>query len=204
MESVIIFDEYGQSWRIYEDESYYQEAKRNIEESESGRVVWPLMKLTENRGYGWWVTYHKIADIEKELTSMGIPDPSKYRLISIDHQYTPSELRDLLQKFGSYLSNLFAVEQKLVAQNHALKEGLKTGLKVAMQNLEDKKGSVTDRESEVLSNNELLLNTRRLEIDTASLMELVSGWRKAYESAYATASRLITLMIGEAQHLGGN
>lgn len=204
MESVIIYDEYEQPWRIYSDEPRYEEAKQNVEEANGEKVHWPLMKLTEGRGYGWWVTYQKIDGIEKELTAMGILDPSKYRLIDPEHQYTPDELRSLLQRFGSFLSNLHAIEQKLVAQNYALKEGLKTGLKVTASKTESKAKSVGDRDAEILSSNELLLETRRLEIDTGSLIELVSGWRKSYESAYATTSRLITLLLGEAAHLGGN
>lgn len=203
MDSVIIYDEYEQPWRIWEDDRQWLEAKQNTDESE-GRVHWPMIKLMEGRGYGWWTAFKRIADQEKELEQMGIPDPGKYRLIQADHQYSPEELRKLLQTFGGYLANLYAVENKLLAQKSALEKALKTGLQVATQQIEEKKTTVKDKEAAVLSSNELLLNTRRLEIDTGSAYDLVSGWRKAYESAYNAASRLITLMIGEAQHLGGN
>lgn len=204
MESVIIYDEFNQPWRIYEDDRQWPEAKKNVEENEGRDVFWPMVKLMEGRGYGWWTAFKRIADLEKELEQMGIPDPGKYRLIQVDHQYTPDELRKLLQSFGGYLANLYAIEAKLLAQKLALEKGMKTGLQVAMVRIENKKSTVKDREGEVLSENELLLNTRRLEIDTGSAYELASGWRKSYESAYNAASRMISLMIGEAQHLGGN
>lgn len=159
--------------------------------------------LMPEEDYGWWKTFEKMDATKDDLKNMGIPNPAGTRLIDWDKQYSPPELRDMLQRFGSYLSILYGLEGEIEGQCHALKEGYKTGVQVAMVRSESAAKTIKDREGEVISGNELFLSTKRMEIDNESILKLVQGYRKAYESAYNTISRLITLMLGEAEHLGG-
>lgn len=197
MAHVIIYDEYDQPWKLFEDDELYQEA---VEQSSGveGRIIWPLSKIVSGRGYGWWTTFKKIDEFEADLEKM-VPHPVKSRLIDIDKEYLPSELSDLLQKFGSYLAILHHTEGVIEAQCHALKEGFKTGLSVATARHESKATAVTAKEAEVLAGNELLKQTRRLQINNEACLIIVKSWRQSYEQAFATASRLVTLMLGEAQ-----
>jgi hypothetical protein len=159
--------------------------------------------MTEDRGYGWWTTFEKIDEVVQNLEKMGIPNPSGTYLIDINKEYSPEELRSLLQRFGSYLSILYGLEGKVEGQCHALKEGYKTGLQVALVRQTTNGKTVKDREGEIVSGNDMFLTTRRMEIDNESVLKVIQGYRKSYESAYNTISRLITLMLGEVQHLGG-
>lgn len=200
MAHVIVYDEYNQPWKIEEDDKFYQEAVTSTKTSYPDIVVWPLSKIVSGRGYGWWTTFRKIDEFEADLEKM-VPHPVKQRLIDIDKEYTPTELSDLLQKFGSYLAILHHTEGVVEAQCHALKEGFKTGLSVATAKYESKSKTtaVTAKEAEVLAGNELLKQTRRLQIDNEACLIIVKSWRQSYEQAFATASRLVTLMLGEAQ-----
>lgn len=142
-------------------------------------------------------TYQKLDALVLDLEKIA-PNPTKYRLIDLDKEYTPQELRDLLQKFGSYLSSIHPIEARIEAECHAIKEGLKTGLSIAVVK-EEKNGTIKDREAYVLSINEALKKTRMLQIDNESSLIIVQGWRKAYEAAYTCVSRIITLELGEMQ-----
>lgn len=188
-----IQDEYGQTWNIFEDDANYQEAKVSIEK---GIKTWPLEKILEGRGWGWWTVFKDIDDYEREIGKI-IPDPVKNPLIQTDHEYTPTELSDMLQQLGSYLSILYAHESKVEAHCNALREGFKTGLQVAMARYETESKTVKGQEAEILSGNELFLQTKRMEIKDESILLVISGWRKAYEQAYATISRIVSLRIGE-------
>jgi hypothetical protein len=196
-DKVVIFDDYGQKWNIFPDDSLYEEAKQAVEQS-SGKVVWPLEKITEHRGYGWWSTFKKLDEFESDLEKQ-IPNPGKQRLLDIDKEYLPFELRDLLQRFGSYIATLHHLEGMVEAQCLTLKEGFKTGMSVAITQLESPEATVSGRESQVLATNELFRQTKRMQIDNEAILALLKGWREAYETAWNTTSRLITLAVGEAQ-----
>lgn len=143
------------------------------------------------------IAFNKLEDLIKELEKI-CPDPAKGRIIDIEKEYTPQELRDLLQKFGSYLSSLHTIEAKIEAQCHAIKEGLKTGISLSVSQMENK-ATIKDREANLLASNESLRELKRMQIYYESYLTLVQGWRQAYHSAYSTISRLITLMLGEIQ-----
>lgn len=195
---VYIEDQYGQNWRIEDNDPLWQEAKTAVDTAPDGKVMWSLEKLSKNKGYGWWTTFKKLDEIEADLEKI-MPNPGKGLLIDINHEYTPLELRDLLQRFGAFLSTLNHTEGLIEAQCHTLKEGFKTGLSVAMSTRESKETSISGREAEVLASSDLLKTNRRMQIDNEATLLLIQGWRKAYEAAYQTASRLVTLFIGESQ-----
>ena len=141
-------------------------------------------------------TFDKLDAFEADLEKM-MPNPGKVRLIDINKEYSPTELQDMLQHFGSYLATLHWNVAMIEAQTHALKESLKTGLQVRVVGA-DPKLTVSAREAEVLAGDELLRDTRRLQIDNESVLILAKGWLSAYEAAYAAISRIVSLTIGEA------
>lgn len=194
---VIIFDEYSTPWRITEEDLQWEEAKAAVEEANGARVVWPIAKLVQGRGWGWWSVYKRLSDFEDELSAL-VPNPAKQRLIDVKDSYTTTQLRDMLQHFGSYLSTLHNMEGLVEARCHALKEGLKTGLQVAVSQSESKASSVTAREGEIMSTSEVFKMTRKMQIEEEACLLLVTGWRKSYEAGWNTISRLITQEMGEA------
>jgi len=149
----------------------------------------------EREGWGWWTVFNKIDEFEKELSRL-VPNPD--HILNTNKEYTPNELRDLLQRFGSYLSTLHNLEGKMEAQSHAVKEGYKAGMSVAVAKSESKATSVSGKENEVLANNEIFKDAKRMQIDYECQLLLLKGWRQAYEQGWATVSRLITITIGEA------
>lgn len=195
-DSIVVYDQYQQAWRVTPDDPLYSEAKAASVNGE--KVFFPLGKIVQGRGWGWWSVFKHLDDLEEDLAKQ-IPNPGKVRLIELDREYLPSELRDLLQRFGSYLANLNHIEAMVEAQNHALKEGLKTAMSVAMAKSESTAKTVSGVEADVMASNELLRDTRKMQIDHEATLILIRGWRTAYEQAHQTVSRLITLAIGEVQ-----
>lgn len=199
MDSITVWDQYGQPWRIDPDNPLYEEAQSEAATVSPEKVIWPISKITEDRGWGWWSVFHKLEDFEAELEQL-IPNPHKQRLIDLDTEYTPEDLENMLQKFGSYLASLHHTEGMLEAQCHALKQGLKTGMDIAIaQNSTiNKIPTVSGRETAMLSGQEVFRDTRKMQIEFESTLLLVKGWRNAYEQAWTTTSRIISLRIGEA------
>lgn len=196
MEFVTVLDEYEQRWKIYEDEPLYKEAK---EANKSGaEVIWPLLKIAQNRGWGWWTVFKDLEEFERDLEAQ-LPNPSKSRLIDTEREYSPKELNDAMQIFGGYLSILYHLEGKCEAQCHALKEGFKNGMIVAMARSPSASSTLTAKEGEILSENQLFSDTKKLQIKHESTLMLIQGWRKSYEQAFATISRIVTLRGSEAQ-----
>jgi hypothetical protein len=145
----------------------------------------------------WENVFVEINNLEKNL-SQEIPNPSKFYL-DLDKEYTPSELRDLIQHFGSYLALLTKRESIWEAQCHALKQSYDNGLAIAVALSDVKSSTAKGKEAQALANNELLIETKRMQISYESALIVVQGWRKSYEHLYALASRLITLTLGELE-----
>jgi len=196
MSFVTVYDQFSQAWKVTENDPLYPEALQ--EASKGDKIYWPLKKIVESRGWGWWAIFKHLDELEADLEKQ-MPNPGKVRLIELDKEYLPTELRDLLQRFGSYLANLYHIEAMVEAQGHALREGFKTGLTVAIAQSGSTANTVTAKEAEVLANNELLRDTRKMQIDHEATLILIKGWRTSYEQAHQTVSRLITLAIGEVQ-----
>lgn len=196
MNFVTVFDQWQQPWKIFENDPQWNKANEDIQANGGQPVYWSLSQLVQGRGWGWWTCWKKLDEFEADLERM-MPHPGKVRLLDLDREYTPTELRDLLQRFGSYLSNLHHLEAMIEAQGHALRESYKVSMGVAIRDLEA--GTLRDREAEVLSGSETFKQTKRMEIEHQSTLTLIKGWRVAYEQAWSTVSRLISLTIGEVQ-----
>lgn len=138
----------------------------------------------------------KLKSFEEQL-AMIVPDPNRERLLELNREYTPDELKALLQKFSSYLASLDAWEGRLEAECHILRKGLATGIAVASARLDSKDKTVSGREAEVLSENEGLRQCKILEIESGANLLIIQGWRKAYSDAYVGVSRIVSLVMGE-------
>lgn len=126
------------------------------------------------------------------------------RTLELGRDYTSVELENLLQTFGAHLANLFATEGRIKAECHLLKEGYKNGMRVAVA----RHGSLADttvsgREGQILSENESFRNVLSLLIKNEAALELIEGWRRAYDQAYASTSRIVALQIGEMNMQSG-
>lgn len=202
MKFIIVHDEYDQRWKIFEDDgAIYLEAERQFNELnqlvDNPKIVWPIRFLTENRGWGWWTVWAAVDEVEKSLETF-MPNPAKTLLIE-EREYTPTELQDLLQKLGSHLATLHSLLGKNYATAHALKEGFNGAVKVGIAQLEGSKTrTVKDKEGQLMAGNELLRQTKRMQIQSDSVAIMLKGWVDSYEIAWQTISRIITLKMGEA------
>lgn len=126
------------------------------------------------------------------------PNPAANRLLSLDHEYTMVEIRDLLQHFGSYLASLIAIQGRIEAEQTIISKALKIGIGIAILEPEIKSSSITGKEAELLSKNEDFAGLKRLEIKNEARLTLVKSWVKAYEAAYTAASRIFSVDSTEA------
>lgn len=145
--------------------------------------------------HGAQETFKKLDEVEAEL-EIQCPNPRKVRLIEIHKEYNPTEIQDMLQAFGSHIAYLTAFVATLEAQTHALKETYKAGIQVAVSKI-DPKLSLTAREGEVLATQDIFNSTKKLQIVNESALIMAKGWLEAYEAAYTTVSRMVTLLVGE-------
>lgn len=150
--------------------------------------------------YSVQLAQEKLDEFQKSL-EMLVPNPSGYRLLDLNREYTPQELRDLLQKYGSYVATLCSLEGRLEAESVLVDKGLKTGLSVAVTQLDSKTTTVSGREAEILASNEMFRDLKKLQIYNEAYMALLKGWKDAYQQGYSTVSRLISLLLGEVEHL---
>lgn len=201
-EFVIILDNYGYPWRVTEDLGIFEEAKKAVELAKGEKVYWPLQKLTEGRGWGWWTVFHSMEEVETQLDKL-MPNPGKVALIDDTREYTPTELQDLLQMLGSHLATLHALVGKNMGSAHALKEGFNWAVKVGLNDLETTETTVSGREGQLMANNELLRQTKRQQIQSESVLAMLKGWIDSYDMAWQTVSRIITLRLGEVSLMTG-
>lgn len=203
-EFVVIHDNYGYPWRVEEDNPLYQQAKTALQNApktvadgaEPPKVYWPLAKLVEGRGWGWWTVFHSMEEVEQELEKI-MPHPAKVALIE-EREYTPTELQDILQMLGGHLALLHSLVGKNIGSVHALKEGYNAAIKVGLVDVETSETTVTGKEGQLLFGNELLRETKRRQIQSEAVLAMLKGWIDAYDIAWQTVSRVITLRMGEA------
>ena len=126
-----------------------------------------------------------------------VPNPVKRRLINTEHEYTALELKDLLQMLGSHLATLTAVAGKLEAECHLLKETFKKDMSMALARNATSATQVAIKEGEILVINKELQQIKYMQIESEAFFLLVKSWRNAYDDAYTSISRIVTLEIGE-------
>lgn len=135
-------------------------------------------------------------------------DPSTVRLLKIGEEYTPEQLQELLQRYGSYIGSLINTEKKIGADIYLLKQSYRTGMDIAMAK-EVFPATVTaqrTREAFILAKDEMgapYRTAKTLLIKEEACYQVVKGWREAYEAAYAAVSRIVSLVVGEQGMQGG-
>lgn len=146
--------------------------------------------------------YDDIDQMEAALEQIG-PNPISTKLVDPRHPYTIEELKTNLQWIGSCLSSLHAIKGKITGRAHALKESVNNAVDQTMVGFVSEQNSVTGKRAEILSTNTSFSSARELQINQESRLELVSGWVRAYTTAWETMSRMITEQLGEAEHITG-
>lgn len=146
------------------------------------------------QAWGWWSVFDEMDSVEASLEKEML-NPAKARLINHNQEYTGAELRAQLQYLGSCLSVLHATVAKTEAQGYALDESFKMGMKVAIKDVAGP--TLAERESTVLTQNEVFRKTKKMGINHEALLILLKGWVKAYEAAYTAISRMLSMDLGE-------
>lgn len=140
-----------------------------------------------------------IADFQVRMNAF-VPDPTPRRLVSGDVEYSPDEIIQMLQEYSGYISNLCALEGRMMAEENVMKKGYKNGLRIAVAGFQSTATSVSGKESEFLASEEGATYRRVAGdiIKQESCLMIVRGWIKAYESAYTGISRVVTVVESEA------
>lgn len=147
--------------------------------------------------------------LAKFCTELGIfvPDPTPYRLIDPDADYTPEQLRALLQRFGAYISSLTAFFGKLESEHSLMEKNYKLSRKIMMGRYDGPSTTtLAERESQLLNTDQgqELIRLEQDVIRSESSIIVVKSWINSYESAYTSISRVVAVMESEANSTGGN
>lgn len=191
---VLIMDEFGIYHEIDEHDPAWEEAKGAVEEAGEGNpVVWPLKKITYNKGFGWWTVWASLDEVVTELEQV-MPNPTKTSLLS-QEEYTPSELSDLLRRIGGYLTFLHAYRGRVAGEEYSLDETYDACILVGSAAISS--GTEKSKEAALVAGSALLRETKRMEIKQKSILMMLKGWIDGYERAWDTVSRMYTVMSGE-------
>lgn len=138
-----------------------------------------------------------VAVFREKLTER-VPDPSKTQLIRTDFSYTMEELSSLLQLLGAHLSTLTALVGELEADNYVMGEGYKSIMAIALGKYSGEATQVSAKQGDILAQDSRLQRVKFNEIQTAACLTLAKAWRKSYEDAYTTVSRIGSFDMSEA------
>jgi Arc/MetJ family transcription regulator len=127
-----------------------------------------------------------------------VPSPIKNRLIQVDNEFTLSELKDMLQILGSHIATLVAIAGKQQAECHLLKETFKKSMSRALANHRSEATQVTIKEAEVLEASEVLQLIKDDQLESEACFMFTKSWVDAYEDAYTSISRIVSVELGEA------
>lgn len=141
----------------------------------------------------------EVDDFLKSIAGF-VPNPTHYRVLELNKEYTPDEIKKELQKFSSYLSYLYAFLGRMNAEHIVVSKGLKKGMSIArLDSSLDQNLSLTDREAQVLANSPDFARYTKQDILSEAYVEILKGWCKSYEAAYIGASRMLSADEAEAQ-----
>lgn len=141
-----------------------------------------------------------IANFEEQLAAY-VPNPTNRRLIQGEQEYTPDELAQMLQEYGGFVSNLSALEGKMMAEENVYKKGYKSTLRIAVAGFASTATSVSGKEAEFLASEEgdQFRKINGIIIKQESCLMIVRGWLKAYHEAYTAVSRVVTVVTAEQE-----
>jgi hypothetical protein len=127
-----------------------------------------------------------------------VPDPTEHQLIRTDYEYSMTELKDLLQILGAHLSTLTALVGEIEADLHIMAEGFKLGMQTGLADYKGDATQVSVKQSEVMVGDSQLSRIKEYEIEIEACFILAKSWRKSYEDAYTTVSRIGSFDMSEA------
>lgn len=132
-----------------------------------------------------------------------VPNPINYRVIDPKKDYSTDEIKKLLQEFGSYLSYLHAFIGRLSGEYTIVNKGLKNGLAVAILDPElANLKTLAEREAHILANSPDFAHYKKMEIVAEAEIEMLKGWAKGFETAYAAVSRMLSASEADSLTLG--
>lgn len=131
-----------------------------------------------------------------------VPDPTEHQLIRTDYEYSMTELKDLLQILGAHLSTLTALVGEIEADHHIMSEGFKLGMQKGLAEYTGEATQVSVKQSEVIVGDSGLAKVKEYEIEIEACLILARSWRKSYEDAYTTVSRIGSFDMSEASLQG--
>lgn len=198
-DKIEVLDDYGQKWEVTPQDKLWGKV---LQEHQAGNeiVVIPLREIAQNKGFGWWTVLESIKKWMAEMNMPPHPDMSK---IPPPDAMSPVDLNKLLVEYGAHLSRLEGAVGLLQGKYIALKEGLATGMAVATAKIDEPKVTEKSKEAKVMAGSETLRQTRRMQIETEAVLAAAKGMRDAYQRAWETVSRLISLWVNEATISGG-
>jgi len=175
-----IHDELGQIWDVDSQDDLWEEV-RTLTKDGAQDAVLPISVIINKRGWGWWSCFKTQDDWIRQV---GIPVPGH------DLLNDTSNLYELLQRFGGYVSFLEAQIGLISGRRNALKNAYEAGMAVRTASLD---GSEKSKEAQVLADSETMRQARRMYIEADMIHETAKGMCASYQRAWETASRLITL-----------
>jgi len=185
-----IQDEFGNTWTIKPEDALWPEVCKQIEE----HVAFPVISLATIRkhlGWGWWTA---LEAQRAWLEGCGVPIPT---LSTLSLQNDAVSLSEALTRFGGYLTYLSAKIGELEGQQKAYQEGYSVAVMVGTKDLPEKLAEKA-KEAKVVAASETLRETKRRQIETEAIILAAKGLRDAYQNAWDTASRLVTLFVAES------
>jgi hypothetical protein len=189
-ERIIIWDEYGGCWDITSENVLWPEVQKQLDAGVQN-VILPLATIRQNLGWGWWTA---LEAQRAWLEGCGVPAPT---LDTLSLQNDAVSLSEALSRFGGYTTYLSAKIGELEGQYKAYQEGYSVAVMVGTKDLPEKLAEKA-KEAKVVAASETLRETKRRQIETEAIILAAKGLRDAYQNAWDTTSRLITLFAAEA------
>lgn len=188
--------------RVYDsDDNPYDIDERNVlweralERKAAGDdpIQFTKAELSAAREWGWWSCFKMQEDW---LKNSAIPMPDHKLLFGLADA-NDQTLREMLMKFGGYISWLEAQIGMMEGRRSALKQGYDTAIMVATSRRRGIKATEKSKEADALSESETLRQTKRMQIEQDTLIATAKGMLEGYQRAWETVSRVVTIRMTE-------
>lgn len=151
------------------------------------------------QGWGWWTAHERQNDYLRSI-SAHVPWPNEKIIPGHTEMadYPPMLLKELLERYGGYLTFLRAERGLWEGKVYALHETYDSALTALKgQSLTELPKGATEAAKEAWALNhpdfsETLRQTKRLNIEWQGIVLTIKGLIDAYQGAWETVSRLVT------------
>jgi hypothetical protein len=139
----------------------------------------------------------ELVEFKRSLAGV-VPDPTSYRVLELNKEYSPQEIKTELQKISSYLAYLYGMTGNFGAENIVVSKGFKRGLSVARLDPSLSGTTLAEKDAQLIAKVPEFAKYAKEEILAEAYLEIIKGWAKAYEAAYTGASRMLSADEAEA------